>query len=90
MVREHRQAAGTLADAHYGVEVKYADAPTITKSMRVAIEDLRLRKILVVYPGTRRDALDRVVEVMPLHDALAQIAELRGHARAASRRAKGS
>jgi predicted AAA+ superfamily ATPase len=34
-----------------GIEVKYTDAPTITKSMRVALKDLSLKHIYVIYPG---------------------------------------
>lgn len=37
-----------------GVEVKRADAPVITKSMRSALIDLELDRLVVVYPGTRR------------------------------------
>jgi predicted AAA+ superfamily ATPase len=44
----------TLDGARYGVEVKYADAPAITRSMRIAIADLDLKKLFVVYPGPRR------------------------------------
>ena len=35
----------------YGVEAKYKDAPSITKSMRVAMLDLGLERVIVVYPG---------------------------------------
>jgi len=50
----------------YGVEVKYADAPGITKSMRVALEDLSLHHLFVVYPGANRYELDKKVSVIPL------------------------
>lgn len=49
-----------------GVEIKRADAPRLTPSMRTAIEDLRLDRLLVVYPGTRRYSLTERVEVVPL------------------------
>ncbi len=35
-----------------GFEFKYADAPKITKSMRIALVDLKLDHLVVVYPGT--------------------------------------
>ena len=35
----------------WGFEIKYQDAPTITKSMRVAMQDLKLERLWVVYPG---------------------------------------
>jgi hypothetical protein len=36
-----------------GVECKRLDAPTLTPSMRIAIEDLKLDRLVVVYPGAR-------------------------------------
>jgi predicted AAA+ superfamily ATPase len=74
----------TLDGARYGVEVKYADAPAITRSMRIAIADLDLKKLFVVYPGPRRYALDALVEVLPVLDAIARIEGL------AARRSRSS
>jgi uncharacterized protein len=34
-----------------GIEVKRADAPRVTKSMHIALADLKLDQLLVVYPG---------------------------------------
>ena len=52
--------------ARYGFEFKYADAPEITKSMRIAIADLRLRRLFIVYPGERRMELDDRIVALPL------------------------
>jgi len=49
-----------------GVECKRADSPTLTASMRVALHDLKLDRLLVVYPGERRYMLGERVEVIPL------------------------
>ncbi|MGH7375770.1 MAG: ATP-binding protein [Candidatus Rokuibacteriota bacterium] len=49
----------------YGVEVKRQDAPRLTPSMRVALEDLDLTGLTVVYPGARRYALAERIEVVP-------------------------
>jgi hypothetical protein len=49
-----------------GVECKRADAPTLTPSMRIALADLKLDELIVVYPGERRYRLDKQVEVVPL------------------------
>jgi predicted AAA+ superfamily ATPase len=49
-----------------GVECKRADAPTLTPSMRIALADLKLDELRIVYPGTKRYALAGNVEVMPL------------------------
>lgn len=50
----------------WGVEFKFQDAPAMTKSMRIAIEDLRLDRLRVIYPGERRYHLGEKVEAVPL------------------------
>jgi predicted AAA+ superfamily ATPase len=82
----------TLGGKRYGVEVKYADAPGMTKSMRVAMADLGLERLFVAYPGAERYPLDRKAEVVPLgalRDALLALGagrRARPHAHGASRR----
>jgi predicted AAA+ superfamily ATPase len=49
-----------------GVECKRADAPTLTPSMRIAMADLKLDQLSVVYPGEKTYSLARNVEVIPL------------------------
>jgi predicted AAA+ superfamily ATPase len=49
-----------------GVEVKRADAPAVTRSMRIAADDLQLDRLYVVYPGERRVTLAEGVEAVPL------------------------
>ena len=49
-----------------GVECKRTDAPTLTPSMRIALRDLRLDELDVVYPGEREYALSDNVVVRPL------------------------
>lgn len=51
-----------------GVEIKRADAPGITPSMRTAISDLGLNKLFVIYPGPKRYTLSRNIEVLPITD----------------------
>lgn len=51
-----------------GVEIKRADAPRLTPSMRVALEDLRLDRMMVVYPGEWRYELAEQVEVVPVKE----------------------
>ena len=48
-----------------GIEIKRMDAPRLTPSMRIALADLKLDRLFVVYPGDRRYALADNVEVMP-------------------------
>jgi hypothetical protein len=52
----------------FGVEVKRADAPRATPSVRIALSDLGLKRVAVVYPGTRRFPLADQVEAVPLAD----------------------
>ncbi|MFO8072358.1 MAG: ATP-binding protein [Polyangia bacterium] len=49
-----------------GFEVKTTDAPTTTKSMRVALRDLDLEHLYVVYPGDRAYELDDRISVLPV------------------------
>jgi predicted AAA+ superfamily ATPase len=49
-----------------GVEVRRADAPTITPSMRIAMNDLKLDRLAVLYPGSRRYALSERITVVPI------------------------
>jgi predicted AAA+ superfamily ATPase len=53
---------------NWGVEVKYQDAPRLTRSMDVAIEDLELAALWVVYPGRTAYRLSEKVKVLPLRD----------------------
>jgi predicted AAA+ superfamily ATPase len=49
-----------------GVECKRTDAPTLTPSMRIALDNLKLDELQVVYPGEKRYTLAKGVEVVPL------------------------
>lgn len=50
----------------YGVEVKYAQAPGFTSSMRTAFDELALKHLWVIYPGSKAYALNKKVTVIPL------------------------
>lgn len=62
-----------LQGRRYGVEIKYSDAPSLTKSMTIASKDLRLTRLYVVYPGSHRYALDKNIEALSLNAVLTQI-----------------
>jgi len=49
-----------------GIECKRTDAPTLTPSMRIALDNLNLDELQVVYPGEKRYRLAKGVEVVPL------------------------
>jgi len=51
-----------------GIECKRADAPAITPSMRIAMEDLKLDELHIVYPGRRAYSLAKGIHVAPLAD----------------------
>lgn len=51
-----------------GFEVKYADAPKTTKSMRSAMSDLQLAHVYIVYPGAQSYPLDRKITVQSIRD----------------------
>lgn len=53
-----------------GVECKRADAPKLTPSMRTAMVDLELDKLVVVYPGLQPYSLADGVTVVPLTNAM--------------------
>lgn len=50
----------------FGMEIKRTDAPTLTPSMRIALDDLRLEHLIVLYPGMRRYPLSARVTAVPL------------------------
>ncbi len=52
----------------YGIEFKYADAPRLTPSMRNALSDLSLERLLVVPPGTESWPLAPRIDAVPLRD----------------------
>ncbi|MFH1797959.1 MAG: ATP-binding protein [Candidatus Omnitrophota bacterium] len=54
----------------YGVEVKRADAPTMTKSIETALECLDIERIAVIYPGKRRYSIHKQVAVVPFDEIL--------------------
>jgi len=49
-----------------GFEFKFGDAPRTTKSMRMALQDLQLARLYVIYPGELDYALDEHIEAVGL------------------------
>lgn len=52
----------------YGVEFKFSEAPQATKSMRMALEDLKLRHLWIIHPGKHRYPIDKKISALPLTD----------------------
>lgn len=49
-----------------GVECKRMDAPRLTPSMRIALQDLQLDSLLVIYPGLHPYPLEEKTRAIPL------------------------
>jgi uncharacterized protein len=49
-----------------GVEIKRTDAPRLQASMQIAMRDLKLAALYVVYPGARRYPIAEGIEAVPL------------------------
>jgi predicted AAA+ superfamily ATPase len=58
------------AGRRIGVEIKRADAPRLSSSMRQALADLELDRLLVITPSERSYRLNDRTEVLPLGKAL--------------------
>jgi predicted AAA+ superfamily ATPase len=58
----------------YGVEVKFNEAPKITRSQHIALSDLALEHLWIVYPGPHRYPVHERITVWPV----GEIAELSG------------
>jgi len=53
----------------WGFEFKCTDAPSVTKSMHIALTDLGLEHLWVAYPGQRRFPLAERITALSLHEA---------------------
>jgi predicted AAA+ superfamily ATPase len=61
----------------YGVEFKFSEAPKVTKSMRIALNDLHLEHLWIICPGPRRYPVDERISVWPLNQLPGLAAQLR-------------
>jgi len=52
--------------ARCGVEMKFQDAPRLSPSMRIALQDLHLDRLTVIFPGNAGYELGERVCVVPL------------------------
>jgi len=50
----------------FGVECKRTDTPRLTPSIRIALADLALERVAIIYPGVQRYQLAARVEAVPL------------------------
>jgi predicted AAA+ superfamily ATPase len=64
----------TIGGKRFGIEIKYADVPAVSKSMRVALADLELAHLFVVHPGRGMAVLDDHIDAVGLGDMPAAMA----------------
>ena len=57
----------------YGVEFKFNEAPKISRSMRIALDDLSLSHLYVVYPGKESYPVADNISVVSLETAEGKI-----------------
>lgn len=58
-----------------GFEFKYGDAPAKTRSMHVALQDLKLDRLFIIYPGDPEYEIDEKIAVFSIN----RIADLKKH-----------
>lgn len=51
---------------NWGIEFKYSDAPRLTKSIHIAINDLEIEHLWIIYPGNKEYRLTEKTTVTPL------------------------
>jgi predicted AAA+ superfamily ATPase len=56
----------TVGGNRYGFEFKYADAPGPKRSMHIAIKDLELEHLWIIYPGQQEYNIDENITVIPI------------------------
>ncbi len=61
-----------------GFEFKYGDAPGLTKSMHIALRDLKLDQLFVVYPGGQSFPLGPKAELVGIRDLPTRLERFNG------------
>ncbi len=59
-----------------GFEFKYADAPSVTRSLNVARADLKLKHAFIVHPGTKSYPLNDWAEAVAIGELRSRVEEL--------------
>ena len=57
---------------NWGIEFKFMDAPKRTKAMQIAVLDLELAHLWIVYPGSETYALEDRITVLPLKKVMSE------------------
>ena len=60
----------------YGFEFKYGDAPSMTKSMHMALNDLKLARLFVVHPGKDSYVMNDQTEAVAIANLRVRLAQV--------------
>jgi hypothetical protein len=71
----------TIGGRRIGFEFKYGDAPARTRSMLVALRDIKLDRLFVIYPGNQEYEIDEKIAVVPVGQIPGLLKKLKGKAR---------
>lgn len=62
-----------LPNRRVGMEIKRRDVPRMSRSMGIALEDLDLEELIVVYPGERSFELGKKIRAVSLETAVSEV-----------------
>ncbi len=60
----------TIGGRRFGFEFKYGDAPARTRSMLVALQDLNLDRLFIIYPGDQEYEIEDKIAVVPINEVV--------------------
>ena len=55
---------------NFGIEVKFTEAPRVTKSMHIAVDDLTLKHLWVIHPGPYTYPITQTISALSISDLL--------------------
>ena len=70
-----------LKGKKFGVEMKFSEAPDVTRSMRIALDDLSLEHLWIVHPGRHSYQVDERISVCAITELAALAADIGRRAR---------
>lgn len=66
-----------VAGKRFGFEIKFTEAPEVTRSMQTAIHDLELSHLWVIYPGNDSYQIEKQISVKSLKKILTLVPDLK-------------
>jgi len=68
----------TFRGRRHGFEMKWSETPTVTRSMRIALEELELDHLWIVHPGRSSFEVDDLISAWSLRDLAALVGRIHG------------